>query len=331
MRKYPELIDSYGRTLDYVRLAVTDRCNLRCGYCMPECGIDFVPRQELLTYEEMNRLLSILSAAGVNKLRITGGEPFVRKGIMEFMEQIHDDKLFDETHITTNATLTSPYMDRFADAGIRSVNISLDTLDRDRFMLISKRDKLNEVMETIAELIERDIKIKINMVVMGGINDQDILPMALLAKDAAIEVRFLEEMPFNGSSDNRKCYNHIDIKKRLDEEFGKLNPLATVAGQTSTNYSVPGFKGNLGVIASFTRTFCGSCNRLRITPTGILKTCLYDDGNLDFRTYLRGGASDADILDAVRNAVAHKAFDGHSAESQRSEKNIHESMAAIGG
>lgn len=332
MRKTASLVDSYGRTLDYVRLAVTDRCNLRCGYCMPECGIDFVPREELLTYEEMTRLLGVLSSAGVNKLRITGGEPFVRKGIMEFMEQIHTDKLFDETHITTNATLTSPYIDRFAEAGIKSVNISLDTLDRERFILISKRDKLNEILATIADLVERNIKIKINMVVMGGINDEDILPMALLAKDSPIEVRFLEEMPFNGSTDNnRKCYNHLDIKKRLDEEFGTLNPQPLVAGQTSTNYSVPGFKGNLGIIASFSRTFCGSCNRLRITPTGILKTCLYDDGKLDFRTYLRGGATDRDILIAVQNAVAHKAIDGHSAESQRLEKNIHESMAAIGG
>jgi GTP 3',8-cyclase len=211
---------------------------------MPECGIDFVERKDLLSYEEMHRTLGILSGAGVTKLRITGGEPFVRKNVMDFMERIHAEKWYDETHITTNATLTAPYIDRFVSAGINTVNISLDTLDRDRFSLITRRDELPQVLDTIDVLIELNIKVKINMVVMAGVNDDDIVPMANLAKHRNIDVRFLEEMPFNGSDETKRdCYSYRDIRQKLESEFGPLSQKTGSPGETSMNFEVSGFKG----------------------------------------------------------------------------------------
>jgi GTP 3',8-cyclase len=299
---------------------------------MPECGIDFVERKDLLSYEEMHRTLGILSGAGVTKLRITGGEPFVRKNVMDFMERIHAEKWYDETHITTNATLTAPYIDRFVSAGINTVNISLDTLDRDRFSLITRRDELPQVLDTIDVLIELNIKVKINMVVMAGVNDDDIVPMANLAKHRNIDVRFLEEMPFNGSDETKRdCYSYRDIRQKLESEFGPLSQKTGSPGETSMNFELSGFKGSLGIIASFSRTFCGTCNRLRITPTGTLKTCLYNEGGLDLREYLRNGSTDTEVLAAISNAILHKAKDGHQAENMREHIGIHESMAAIGG
>lgn len=327
-----KLVDSHGRTVDYVRLALTDRCNLRCSYCMPECGIDFVARNELLSYEEMLRVLRLLSETGVNKLRITGGEPFVRKGVMTFFEKINHNKWFEAINITTNATLTQPYIHRFKNAGIKTVNISLDTLNRDKFLFITKRDGLQKVLDTLSLLQEIQIAIKINMVVMAGVNEDDIIPMALMARDKNIEVRFLEEMPFNGSGEvKQNCFNHLDILQILKNKLGHLEPIKAKFGQTSTNYSIDSFKGKVGIIASYSRTFCGTCNRLRITPTGLIKTCLYDEGGLDLRPLLRGDASDSTIINEIQKAVAGKAKDGFEAEKRWSNMAKHESMAAIGG
>lgn len=325
------LIDSHGRAIHYVRLAVTDRCNLRCTYCMPSQGIDFVSRNKLLSYEEMIRLLKILNTLGVNKLRITGGEPLVRKGLLPFLSRVNEEGIMPGFHLTTNATLTLEHSQDLISAGLRSVNISLDSLDNERFKEITRRDSLDQVLASINDFYQNDVPIKINMVVTKGLNEKDIIPMAKLAEHRNIQVRFLEEMPFNGGNGSKTTFfTHHDIKAILDSELPKLSPIAFQPGETSQNFHVQGWKGDVGIIASYSRTFCGSCNRIRITPTGKLKTCLYGSDALDLRELLRNGSSDVEIQIAIQHAVSHKPKDGFEAEANRFGI-ISESMATIGG
>lgn len=325
------LVDSHGRTINYVRLAVTDRCNLRCAYCMPAHGIDFVSRKDLLSYEEMLRLLHIFSGLGVKKLRITGGEPLVRRGLIDFLQEIKNQSIMDGFHLTTNATLTAKFIPELIKAGLSSVNISIDTLNRARFKEITRRDELEPVLESIDAFYANRIPIKLNMVVMKDVNEEDILPMAHVAKDRNIGVRYLEEMPFNGTDETKPSYfTYKDIEEILHTQFPAMTKEALVPGATSQNYSIPEWKGNLGIIASYSRTFCGSCNRLRITPTGKLNTCLYGGAVLDLRELVRNGSTDEGIAEAIRLAVANKPKDGFEAENSRIHR-ISESMAAIGG
>ncbi|MFT5723635.1 MAG: molybdenum cofactor biosynthesis protein A [Bacteroidia bacterium] len=325
------LIDAHGRQINYVRLAVTDRCNLRCTYCMPQEGIDFVQRDDLLRYEEMLRMLKIFKTLGVTKLRITGGEPLVRKDLLQFLSTVSEQHIMDGFHLTTNATITLPHIDRLISSGLKSVNISLDTLDKTRFFEITRRDHLYDVLASINAFYQLDIPIKINMVVSKGVNDIDIIPMAQLAQHRNIQVRFLEEMPFNGTDETKTHFmTHHDIKSVLNEHLPELTPVPFTSGETSQNYNVAGWKGDVGIIASYSRTFCGTCNRVRVTPTGQLKTCLYGKNDLDLRSLLRNGSSDEEIAIQIQAAVAQKPKDGFVAESERF-FSISESMASIGG
>ena len=329
-----QLIDGHGREVNYVRFAVTDRCNLRCFYCMPEEGISYQPRKELLTYEELLRTYALLAKMGVNKVRITGGEPFLRKDLIQFIEALHKNHPEANIHITTNGTLTLPHIKKFKSIGIQSVNLSLDSLDKDRFYQITRRDDFDKVMQSFNEFLTHGIRLKINMVVMGGINDQDILPMLDLAKDYPVDVRYIEEMPFNGTGirdENTQLITHKMILDRIKTTYSKITPIPVEKNATANLYHIHGFKGNLGIIAAYSRTFCGSCNRIRVTPTGLLKTCLYDQGVFNLRDLIRSGASDQQIKMAIESAVAHKAKDGHEAESLRWQNKVSESMATIGG
>jgi cyclic pyranopterin phosphate synthase len=298
---------------------------------MPKDGIDFVPRKELLSYEEMLRLLKIFKGLGVTKLRITGGEPLVRRGLIDFLKEVKNQGIMEGFHLTTNATITYPYIDDLIDAGLLSVNVSLDTLDRKRFTEITRRDKLETVLESIDALYEKNIPIKLNMVVMKDCNEQDILPMAYVAQDRKIGVRFLEEMPFNGTGQTKSSFfTHHDIKHILTTAIPDMKAQPFVQGTTSQNYTVPTWKGDLGIIASYSRTFCGTCNRLRITPKGSLKTCLYGNRALDLKTLVRDGSSDKEIAQHIEQAVLNKAKDGFEAERMLF-NGISESMAEIGG
>ncbi len=325
------LIDNHGRAVNYVRLAVTDRCNLRCFYCMPEEGINYLPRQDLLTFEEMLRLIDILVDLGIKKLRITGGEPFLRKDLMDFLRMIVKSGL-EEIHLTTNGSLTSRWVPELKELGITSVNLSLDTIHAQRFRQITRRDQLTTVLKTLDLLLKHKIPTKINMVVMGGKNEEDILAMAELARTKPIAVRYIEEMPFNGVGDFevREPIHHHEILSRLQASYPSMKPLPAPASSTSARFAVDGFKGTLGIIAAYSRTFCGTCNRLRITPQGTLRTCLYAEGVFNIRDMMREGASDFQIKEMLRQAVQNRAVDGFEAEQQRN-KLISESMSTIGG
>ncbi len=328
------LFDNHGRKLNYMRLAVTDRCNLRCFYCMPEKGIDYVDRKDLLSYEEMMRLSRIMVGMGISKVRITGGEPFVRRDFMPFLRELSRLDGLDEIHITTNGTLTLPHIEELKELGIAGVNLSLDTTDRKRFEQITRRDRLPEVMETLYALIDSGIPTKVNMVVMDKHNTMDIIPMAELTRENNIAVRYIEEMPFNGTGRTPDLHwNHTRILEVLKSEYPGLESMPMAKSGTSANYAIPGYQGNLGIIAAFSRTFCGTCNRIRVTPQGSLRTCLYGNPVLELRDLLRAEKDDAVIISQLTQVFQHRAKDGFEAESLRS-NNLQvsgESMSSIGG
>jgi molybdenum cofactor biosynthesis protein A len=330
----PPLQDQFGRTLDYLRIAVTDRCNLRCTYCMPEDGIHFVSRDELLHYEELARLVSLFVQMGTTKVRITGGEPFIRKDILHFLEILSKTEGLQSWSITTNGTNTAKHIPNLKELGIKHVNLSLDTLDKDLFFKITRRDEFEKVQMTLHELLLNNISTKINMVVMPSLNLKDIPRMAELTLKHPLEVRFIEEMPFNGGDHVIKSHywDYRAIKSEIEKHFGPLIQLATPPNSTAELYKIPDSAGHIGIIPAFSRTICGTCNRLRLTPQGVLKTCLYDKGVFNIRDLMRAGATDEEIQLAITEAVRHKAIDGFTAEkrSQRLEDTF-ESMTTIGG
>lgn len=326
------IFDNHGRPINYLRLAVTDRCNLRCFYCMPEEGIHYLPKTELLSFEEIERLVRIMAPMGISKIRLTGGEPFVRNDLMPLIRTITKVPGIDEVHLTTNGILTAPHIPELHALGLKSVNLSLDTLDRERFRMITRRDEFDKTWNTFRLLLNQQIKVKINVVVMDGKNIEDILPMVALTKEYPVSVRFIEEMPFNGTGSHyaELPWTHRKILNHIRESYPDLQKIPDEPNATAMNYIVPGHAGRVGIIAAFSRTFCGTCNRIRITAQGVLKTCLYDDGVLNIRDLLRTDKNDEAIKVALMSAFHSREKDGFAAEEKRKEI-VGESMSTIGG
>jgi molybdenum cofactor biosynthesis protein A len=328
------LVDKFGRQIKYLRLSVTDRCNLRCFYCMPEHGINYLPREQLLTYEELLHLADLLISEGITKIRITGGEPFARKDLMHFLCKLVENSALERVSITTNGILTQPYLAELKKLGIDHINLSLDTLDRENFRRIARRDEFEKVMNTFNQMLDLGIKVKINAVIMDGINDHEIVPLASLARDYPVAVRFIEEMPFNGEVKSTKAlkWNYLAILKELQASFPDLHEVPTPNNSTCQSYRFEGAKGELGIIAAFSRTFCGTCDRIRITSTGALRTCLYGHNILDMKHLIRSAKSDGEILSALRRVISERAKDGFEAERiSGAEEQTNESMSVIGG
>ncbi|HEY0612660.1 MAG TPA: GTP 3',8-cyclase MoaA [Chitinophaga sp.] len=322
------LKDAHNRTINYVRLAVTDRCNLRCTYCMPE-HMQFLQRRDLLTYEEILRLMQLLAAEGVSKVRITGGEPFLRKDLMHLLEQLAHTPGIEQISITTNGVLTRSFIPALQSLGIRNINLSLDTLQRDKFKRITFRDEFEAVMATFHALLEHDMKVKINTVVMDGVNTEELLDFAALTRDYPVGVRFIEEMPFNGhgKSFSGQLWSYEHILNNIRTVY-PLEKMIDAPNTTSLNYHISGHQGHIGVIPAYSRTFCGSCNRIRITPTGGLKTCLYGKDAINVRDLLREGATDEYLVQQVQRAIDRRFANGFEAEANN-EKMV--SMSEIGG
>lgn len=327
------LYDNHGRVINYMRLAVTDRCNLRCYYCMPEEGINYVARRELMTYEEMIRITSAFAKQGITKVRITGGEPFLRKDMMQFLEAISQIPEIEKINITSNGTLLTDKIADLKRLGITSINLSLDSLNRERFHKITRRDDFPKVMNCLESLIDNGFEVKINMVVLAGQNLEDIIPMVELAKAKPISVRFIEEMPFNGTQGkgNVEFWSYHKILEKIRSVYPNITKVEDKPFSTSVNYRIDGFQGSFGLIPAFSRTFCGSCNRIRLTPQGLIKTCLYDNGVFNIRDLLRSGATDEQLVETLKTALNHRAKDGFEAEQHRFKVPVSESMATIGG
>lgn len=326
------LYDNHGRPITYLRLAVTDRCNLRCFYCMPEEGIKYLPKKALLTFEEIERLVTLLSSMGVSKIRLTGGEPFVRQDLMQLIRTLIRISGVEELHLTTNGILTAPHLPELKSLGIKSINLSLDTLDRERFKLITRRDEFSNTRQTLQLIQELDIPLKINAVVMEGKNIEDIAGLAELTRNSPVSVRLIEEMPFNGEGSHYATlvWTHKKIVAHLRSLYPDLEKIPDPPFATASHYRVPGFQGTIGVIAAFSRTFCGTCNRIRVTAQGELKTCLYDDGVLNIKDLMRSGESDVSLQRHLLSAFQSRPKDGFEAESRRTIR-VNESMSTIGG
>lgn len=326
------LVDNHNRTINYLRLAVTDRCNLRCNYCMPAEGINFARREELLTTRELTALCKTLVEEGIDKIRITGGEPFVRKDLMELLSNLRELPGLREISITTNATLIGPHIGRLKELGIRNINVSLDAITKETFDRITRRDQFETVYGNLMKLIEEGFNVRINFIVLEGQNIEDILPVLELQKNYPVSVRFLEEMPFNGGS---KSFNKIkwDYKRILSyvaEAYPDFEKLPAPATSTSMNYKISGHEGSFGLIPSFSRTFCGSCNRLRITAKGDVITCLYGKPKLNIRQIMRGGEAVTQLRQAIHNVLQTRERTGFDAQKAYSEV-FDNSMTSIGG
>jgi cyclic pyranopterin phosphate synthase len=300
---------------------------------MPENGIDYVPRKELLSYEEMLRLTKLLVHMGVTKVRITGGEPMIRKGIMDFLRQLSVIPGLKEWHLTTNGVETEKYLPELNSLGLKGVNLSLDTLNRDTFQRITRRNHFDKVISCFHSLLEYRIPVKVNMVVMRGINEEEIIPMAELSQKHPISVRFLEEMPFNGfGMGSEQPMRYSEIFEILRKQYPMISKEISEPNSTSENYRLPGAPGSFGIIASYSRTFCGTCNRIRITPEGQLKTCLYDNGVLDLRKILRESCDNETLKSALLQAFRSRKANGIEVENENLKSDrSRESMSSIGG
>ncbi len=328
-----KLIDSFGRQINYVRLAVTDRCNLRCQYCMPAHGIEIVPRKELLTYKEMYRIIRVLTELGVNKIRLTGGEPFVRKDFIGFLEMLSFNDLLEDINITTNGALIFNHIKVLEKLKkVKNINLSIDSLKADKFNEITRRNVFDEVFKTMEALEKSSLNLKLNVVVQSGINTDEIRDFVRLTKDKKIAVRFIEEMPFNGKG-QREMQENWTFRKILEEiktEF-KVEEIQSEKSSTSRNYKIKNHIGTVGIIPAFTRTICNDCNRIRITSTGTFKNCLFDDGVFNLRDFIRNGASNNDLKELFLSLVKEKPENGFIAEVNRKKGNVSESMSTIGG
>lgn len=301
---------------------------------MPAEGIQYLPQKELLTTDEVIRLTTILASMGISKVRLTGGEPFVRNDLMKIIRAMSNIPGVSELHLTTNGILTAPYIPELKALGIASVNLSLDTLHPERFKTITRRDDFDAVVNTYSLLLDNQIPLKINAVVMEGKNIDDIVPLIELTKRNPVSVRFIEEMPFNGQGTHYPAlqWTHAKILQYITEHYPNIYKIDDPPHSTASHYGIPGHRGKLGIIAAFTRTFCGTCNRIRVTAQGTLKTCLYDDGVLNLKTLMRSGKSDDAIKLDLLHAFGSRPLNGFEAERKRKDHlPIHESMSTIGG
>ena len=327
-----ELKDKFGRKITYLRLAITDRCNLRCQYCMPSHGIDIVDRKELLTYKEMYRITRVLSDLGVNKVRLTGGEPFVRRDFVNFLESLSFNDKLDEINITTNGALISNHIDKLEELNINAINLSIDSLQKEKFAKITRRDVFDGVYETLEKLEKSKLKLKLNIVVQSGFNTDEIIDFIELSKTKEIAVRFIEEMPFNGKGQRKmkEEWNYNKIINLINDHYLVVERLKDKKSSTSRNFKIPNYKGTFGIIPAFTRTICNDCNRIRITATGMFKNCLFDGGVFNVRDFIRSGASDDELKQLFIDTVHKKPENGFIAEAARG-NDVSESMSTIGG
>lgn len=323
------IVDNYGRPITYLRLAITDRCNLRCRYCRPETGLPFIHHDEILRFEELERLVRIFAGLGVHKVRVTGGEPFARRGCLPFFTRLKAIEGIDALHITTNGVKTGRFLDELKEIGVSGLNLSLDTLDAKRFWQITRRNYLEAVLETLHGALDRGIALKVNSVVLEETSDQDITRLASLAQEHPLTLRFIERMPFSGTV-RAKAIDNGDLHRRLQRIFPGLTEQLSSGPTTARLYTIPGFRGTLGLIQGHSRLFCKTCNKVRITPAGMLKTCLYDNGALDLKALVRSTADDQHIQSAIMACIHNRFANGQEAERQCS-RTTEPSMANIGG
>jgi len=322
--------DTFNRTIDYLRISVTDRCDLRCKYCMPAGGVTPLNHGAILSYEEMIRLAECFARLGIRRIKITGGEPMVRLHVMDFMEQLKKVRGIEQVTLTTNGTHLEEYISQLAKLQIDGINISLDTLNPELYKEITGRDVFDKVFSGLKEALKySNIKLKINCVPQG-IPGQNIVEVAELAKNNPIHVRFIEMMPI-GLGKDFTFTSENDVMRELEQAYGMLVPFNETLGNGPCRYySVAGFQGKIGFISAMSHKFCSSCNRLRLTADGKLKTCLQYDVGLDLKEMLRTGKSDNELIAAILQVLESKPGEHHFTEEFVVGKEM-KSMFQIGG
>ena len=326
------MIDQCGRNIDYLRVSVTDRCNLRCIYCMPKEGLRLVDRCEILSREEIIRICKVMAQLGIKKIKLTGGEPLVRQGVPSLVENLKALPGIEKVTLTTNGSLLAPQMELLARAGLDGLNISLDTLDAACFQKITRRDELSMVKEGIkAALSFPKISVKINCVPLG-LEEQDLCEIAAIGKDAPIHVRFIEMMPIGFGREFRGM-SEEEVVSLLEKKFGKMTPYT---GESLGNgpchyYNIDGFTGKIGFISAISHKFCRECNRIRLTSQGYLKTCLQYTAGRDLRRILREGGSDEDLKKEILEALKEKPVGHEFLEKEKKDDTENLCMSQIGG
>jgi len=308
--------DSFQRPINYLRISVTDRCNLRCVYCMPQEGITLMSHYDILSYEEIFTLVKAAAELGINKVRLTGGEPLVRAGLSDLIRMIDGIDTIDDISLTTNGILLARYAAELKEAGLMRVNVSLDTLKPEKFRQITRCGELQETLKGIEAAGEAGLTpVKINMVVMAGVNDDEIPDFARKTIDDGWNVRFIEQMPVNGEATvSPTLFSVNDMRKRI-EPLGKLEPWKIGVGNGPAKYfRLPGATGTIGFITPVTEHFCYQCNRLRLTADGKLRLCLLNEDEIDLKEPLRSGASVAELKTLIENAIAKKPKSHHLTE-----------------
>src|SRR6266487_1740599 len=306
-------LDSFGRRINYLRISLTDRCNLRCVYCMPAVGMHFMPRPELLTSEELLLVVRSAAAAGFQKIRLTGGEPSLRPDLVELVRAIKAVPGIEHMAMTTNGLRLAKLAGPLKEAGLDRVNISIDTLDPQKFRQVTRGGRLDQVWEGIAEADRVGLHpIKLNAVVVRGLNDEEVPSLAALTLEHRWEMRFIEVMPLTGVADVAQdgVVKSEELIAQIEALHGPLEPLGLAPAESARRYRIPGAKGKLGFISSVSDPFCATCNRMRLTADGRLHLCLLRDDEVDLRAAIRGGATQAEIEQMIRHAVAVKPW-GH--------------------
>jgi cyclic pyranopterin phosphate synthase len=333
--------DAFNRPINYLRISVTDRCNLRCVYCLPPDGINLLPHAEVLTYEEIADVAAVAAEIGINKIRLTGGEPLVRAKLQELVALLAGIEGIDDISVTTNGILLKDYAAELKQVGLKRVNISLDSLKREKFAQITRHDKLNDVLKGIEAAKSCGLNpVKVNMVVMRGINDDEVIDFARLTLTDGWHVRFIELMPFavdnppDGHSvganvtSNPGFVSADEVKERL-RVLGHLEPSLPITGNGPAKYfRLPKASGTVGFIAPISQHFCFSCNRLRLTAEGKLRPCLLNDREVDLRQPLRSGASSNELKKIITGAIKSKPKNHRLARGQISKKRL---MSQVGG
>ena len=312
------MFDAYHRNIHYLRLSVTDLCNLRCRYCMPD-GVEKLEREAVLSHEEFLRLAALFAQCGIDTVRVTGGEPLVRKNVAQLVAGLKEIPGIRRVTMTTNAVLLADQLPALLDAGLDSVNISLDTLRPEVFRQITARDDFAAVQAGLQAALESGLPVKLNCVPQAGVNEGELEALAALAKDNALQVRFIEMMPI-GYGAAMPCISGPELRARFARRWPELAPLSpaqehALGDGPAVYYTVPGWQGSIGFIAAVHGKFCASCNRVRLTSQGFLRPCLASETGCDLRALLRSGADDAQLLAAIRETIWAKPREHHFNDS----------------
>lgn len=305
--------DSFGRRIDYLRVSLTDRCNMRCVYCMPATGMEFAPRPELLTNEELVRVIQAAAAAGFRKLRLTGGEPTLRRDLVDLVRAFKATPGIEQIAMTTNALRLRHMAQPLKEAGLDRVNISIDSLDPQKFRQMTRGGKLEDVWAGIEAAMVAGLQpIKLNAVIVRGMNDEEVVELARLTTRYPWEFRFIEVMPLTGVAGlaQEGVISSAELIERITAAFGPLEHLGQASSDPARRYRIPGAPGKLGFISSVTDPFCATCNRMRLTADGRLHLCLLRDDEIDLRAAVRSGATQDQLEQIIRHAVAVKPW-GH--------------------